>query len=523
MNSRWRELCSLALPLLVGSLLTSIALAASPGSSSAKKTTAAAPPPPTYTVTSSPTERLTLSAPKLPDLSGYTASAVQDKIKRNKPARIGLRRMLEQLPLKQFIGGNNRLGEWVRRQGGMPQAIFVEGGYADVATLAKKLPKYVRATGDNTYLARLPIVVARGATLHIDGATLRLSQDRGAFLVNDGKLFVTDSSLIGWNEKANAPSAFRKDKEFRPFLLSWGGTETYIVKSRFSSLGYSGEKSYGLSISQYTPNMRKRMGRSAPSAWLLDSEFSDMWFGFYCFEADDIVIKGNTYRDNQVYGIDPHDRSHRLIIAHNTISGTHKKHGLIISREVNDSWIFNNQIFDNKISGIVLDRDSTNNVLAYNEVFQNEADGITLYESSNNLLWGNKVVGNERHGIRLRNSVNIRLYENLVLGNGLSGVYGHIKDLTGQHRDLKLDPYETKVSMVVVGGQLAGNGSGPLAVDTPLSLELYRVDMSMPGKTSGITFSGILGERQEEILDLLVRQQKAVRIDLVDSGTKLQP
>ncbi|MFC4863171.1 mannuronan 5-epimerase AlgG [Pseudomonas sp. MAHUQ-62] len=524
MNSRWRVYCSLALPLLVGSLLTSLVLAASPSSPSSKNSGKAAPAAKTYTVTSSPVERLNLSAPALPDLSGYTADAVQDKIQRDKPGRIGVRRMLRQPVLKQFVGGKNRLAEWVRRQGGMPQAIFIEGGYADLATLAKKLPKqYFRAIGDDTYLARLPIVVARGATLHIDGKTLRLSQDRGAFLVNDGKLFVTDSTLIGWNEKANGPSAFRKDKEFRPFLLSWGGTETYIVKSRFSSLGYSGEKSYGLSISQYTPSMRKRMGRTAPSAWLLDSEFSDMWFGFYCFEADDVVIKGNTYRDNLVYGIDPHDRSHRLIIAHNTISGTRKKHGLIVSREVNDSWIFNNQIFDNKISGIVLDRNSTNNVLAYNEVFQNHADGITLYESSNNLLWGNKVVGNDRHGVRLRNSANIRLYENLVLGNGLSGVYGHIKDLTGQHRDLKLDPYETKVSLVVVGGQLAGNGSGPLAVDTPLSLELYRVDMSMPDKASGITFSGILGERQEEILDLLVRQRKAVRIDLVDSGTKLQP
>ncbi|WP_237501762.1 hypothetical protein, partial [Pseudomonas carnis] len=43
-----------------------------------------------------------------------------------------------------------------------------------------------------------------------------------------------------------------------------------------------------------------------------------------------------------------------------------------------------------------------------------------------------------------------------------------------------------------------------------------------PTKSSGISFSGILGDRQEEILDLLVRQQKAVLIDPVERQTELQ-
>ncbi len=520
MNSRWRVSCSLASALLAG-LLASIACAAQPGSPPAA---ASAKPPAQYSITSAPSERQPLSAPELPDLSGYTASAVEAKIQRDKPGRVSVRRMLQEVVLKQFIGGNNRLGEWVRRQGGMPHAIFIEGGYVDLDTLASKLPKqYFSATGKDVYLARLPMVVAHGATLHIDRKTLRLSQERGAFLVNDGKLFITDSTVTGWQEKTNAAASFRKGKEFRPFLLSWGGTETYIVKSRFSSLGYSSEKSYGLSISQYTHAIGKRMGRPPPTGWLLDSEFVDMWFGFYCVEAEDVVIKGNSYRDNQVYGIDPHDRSHRLIIAGNTVQGTKQKHGIILSREVNDSWIFNNQIHDNQLSGIVLDRDSVSNLVAYNEVYRNRADGITLYESPDNLLWGNKVLDNARHGIRLRNSLNIRLYENVVVGNGLSGVYAHTRDLGDQQRDLRIDPYQTKVSMVLVGGQLAGNGSSPLAIDAPLSLELYRVDMSMPDMASGLSLSGVLGERQEEILDLLVRQRKAVRIDLVDSQTDHQP
>ena len=117
---------------------------------------------------------------------------------------------------------------------------------------------------------------------------------------------------------------------------------------------------------------------------------------------------------------------------------------------------------------------NTHPVRADNEIYRNHTDGITLYESGDNLLWGNKVIANRRHGIRVRNSVNIKLYENTSMANGLTGLYGHIKDLTDTDRDIALDPFDAQVSLIVVGGELAGNGSGPLSIDSPLSVELYR-------------------------------------------------
>ncbi len=479
----------------------------------------------TYTVSSAPTEALELAKPKLPDLSGYTAEAAAAKINRSKPGKISVRRMMQEDALKDFIGGDNKMAEWVVRQHGIPQAIFVDDGYLNLKDLAQKLPKqYFSETSPGVYLAKLPIVVGRKGILEIDGQTqeLRLSQEAGSFLVNDGQLFVRDTKVTGWREKDNGPATFRSPKEFRPFLLAWGGTETYIVNSKMASFGYANSKSYGVSISQYTPNMAKVLKRPEPTGWIVGSEFSDMWYGFYCYETRDFVVKGNTYKDNIVYGIDPHDRSHGLIIAENTVHGTKKKHGIIISREVNDSFIFNNKSYDNHLSGLVIDRNSVNNIIAYNEIYKNHTDGITLYESADNLLWGNKVISNKRHGIRIRNSVNIRLYENVAMANGLTGVYGHIKDLTDTDRDIKLDPFDAQVSLIVVGGELAANGSGPMAIDSPLSVELYRVSMLAPTKSSGISFNGILGERQDEILDLLVRQQKAVLIDPVERQTELR-
>ncbi|MGE8416341.1 MAG: mannuronan 5-epimerase AlgG [Pseudomonas sp.] len=479
----------------------------------------------TYTVSSAPTEPLALAKPTLPDLSGYTAEAVAAKVVRNKPGKISVRRMMQEDALKDFIGGDNKMAEWVVRQHGIPQAIFIDDGYVNLKELASKLPKqYLSETAPGVYLARLPIVVGRHGILEIDRQTkeLRLSQEAGSFLVNDGQLFVRDTKVTGWREKDNGPATFRSAKEFRPFLLAWGGTQTYIANSTMASFGYANSKSYGVSISQYTPNMAKVLKRSEPTGWIIGSTFSDMWYGFYCYETEGFVLKGNTYKDNIVYGIDPHDRSHGLIIADNTVYGTKKKHGIIISREVNDSFIFNNRSYDNHLSGLVIDRNSINNLIAYNEIYRNHTDGITLYESADNLIYGNKVVSNRRHGIRIRNSVNIRLYENIAMANGLTGVYGHIKDLSDTDRDIKLDPFDAQVSLIVVGGELAANGSGPMSIDSPLSVELYRVSMLAPTKSSGISFSGVLGDRQDEILDLLVRQRKAVLIDPVERQTEMR-
>ncbi|MGB3124452.1 MAG: mannuronan 5-epimerase AlgG [Pseudomonas sp.] len=479
----------------------------------------------TYTISSPPTAPLEMPKPALPDLSGYTAAAMEKKIVRSKPGKISIRRMMQEDALKDFIGGDNKMAEWVVRQHGIPQAIFVDDGYMNLKDLLGKVPKqYLSETSPGVFLAKLPIVVGRKGILEIDKKTqeLRLSQQAGSFLINDGQLFVRDTKITGWNEKTNGPALFQSPKEFRPFLLAWGGTETYVANSKMASFGYANSKSYGVSISQYTPNMAKVLKRAEPTGWIIDSEFSDMWYGFYCYETTGFVLKGNTYKDNIVYGIDPHDRSHGLIIADNTVYGTKKKHGIIISREVNDSFIFNNRSYDNKLSGLVIDRNSVNNLIADNEIYRNHTDGITLYESADNLLWGNKVISNRRHGIRIRNSVNIRLYENTAMANGLTGVYGHIKDLTDTDRDIALDPFDAKVSLIVVGGELAGNGSGPLSIDSPLSIELYRVSMLAPTKSSGISFNGVLGDRQEEILDLLVRQQKAVLIDPVERQTEMQ-
>jgi poly(beta-D-mannuronate) C5 epimerase len=458
-------------------------------------------------------KRLATNAPKLPDLSPYTVEAAQRKIVRTPTGHASVSSMLTELSFSSFKGHDERLREWAMRQSSLPKVISISGGYMTPRDLKRELPpQYFDEPEKGVFVARLPIDIKPGATLHIgeDVKDFRLSFDRGAFLVNEGKLFITGSRLEGWNEAKRGPSEYRDKHEFRPFIVSWAASETYIVKSVVAHLGFAATKAYGVSISQFSPKLEPVFKRPRPTGWLLDSEFFDNWYGFYCYEADDVVILRNNYHDNIKYGIDPHDRSRRLIIAENKTSGTKEKHGIIVSREVNDSFIFNNKSFENELSGIVVDRSSVNNVVAHNEVYRNRADGITVYESPNTLLWQNLVVGNYRHGIRVRNSIDADLRDNVAIGNGLSGIYGHIKNLNETGRNLRLDPFSQTISMTVVGGMLVSNGSGPVTIDQPLSLELYDVDFRRPARDLGIRLTGVLGKYQEQVLDILMRRKLPV-------------
>jgi poly(beta-D-mannuronate) C5 epimerase len=500
-------------------VLGAAALAFGAGAGAGQK---APPPVAEYAVRAVPGSGLTLAPPKLPELRGYTSAAVLAKVPAGPRGHAVIRRMVEVKTLHEFVGGaSGRLSEWAKRQTSNPRTILVEGGVMTPRDLTRSLPhEAIEETAPGIYVLRLPLVVTQNAVLHIDGKVkqFRMSQERGAFLSIEGQLFVTGTQLLGWREHESKPSVFRDGNEFRPFLIAWGGSQLYIADSTVAHLGYAASKAYGVSISQFSPHLDVVLKRPRPTGWILHSEFTDNWYGFYCYEADNVAIIGNTYRDNIVYGIDPHDRSRGLIIAGNTATGVHQKHGIIVSREVNDSWIIGNRANSNKLSGIVVDRNSTGNVVAYNEVMRNGTDGITIYESPKNLLWGNRAIGNGRHGYRMRNSVDIRLYDNIAVANRLAGIYGHIKDLTGTDRDLKLDPFELSISMVVVGGRLIFNGSGPVTIDRPLSVELYNVELLAPSKKVGIQMTGVLGRHQVEILDILVRQRAAAVIEPADQN-----
>ena len=469
-------------------------------------------------------------APSIPDISAYNLEAIKAKIPKSKKPVISTQRLIRRGPLKDFVRGTRML-EWAKRQLSSPKVIEIESGVATLDDIAAAVDsQHFEKLASGTYIARLPIVVGHNATLLIDGShssanssdqdktypvELLLSQERGAFLINDGLFFALNSRLVGWSEQTNDNAYFKEDAEFRPFFVSWGGSETYIANSAIESFGYFQSKSYGITFTQYKEH--DNMHRTAPKGWIIGSDFYDTYYGFYCYEAEDVALVGNTYRDNILYGIDPHDRSSRLLIANNHVYGTRVKHGIIISREVNDSWIVNNRSHDNFLSGIVLDRDSQRNIVANNTVYNNGGDGITLYESTNNQIINNIIANNARQGIRVRNSYNTRISNNAIIKSGGYGIFAEVQDLSATDRDMLLDAYQTATTIWVSQDSLTENNSGPIYIGPNVTARLYDPRFINPRSSSSLSLKGTLAAYQHQILDIIYRKKSAVLIEPTDN------
>jgi tetratricopeptide (TPR) repeat protein/nitrous oxidase accessory protein NosD len=354
-----------------------------------------------------------------------------------------------------------------------PRYIAVEKGSVTLGTLLRDLPEATSSNllvdkGDEL-LVRVPIIVLPGATLLLSGAEYsqyQLAAQSGAFIAVAGRLVVQDTEVIGYDEQKNGPAvADDADKAvFRPFITGWGGSELELAGSRFAMLGYDSSKAFGLTQSSGAAvQSLYAIEEKRPTGNIIDNSFENLRYGYYSYEASDVRLVGNEYRDNVVYGIDPHDRSHDLLIALNTAYGSQKKHGIIVSREVDDSFIVGNISIWNKGSGLMLDRTSSRNVVYANTAIANHGDGLTFYESGCNVAAANDFSRNLRAGIKVRNSTDVGLYDNRLHGNKTSGADVYVADLRaspeGRTRNFELDPYQPIATTVISGNLFAGNGN----------------------------------------------------------------
>lgn len=430
---------------------------------------------------------LTIAPPSLPDLSGFTLDAIQDKQPRLLKGRVSI------VPI-EFLTGmekfteKRRLVEFSRLQRTPdPTVIAIYSGHYDPESLTREVnnPNYIEKLSDGEYLLKRPLYIDHGASLNIEGTpgdhtVIKMSSVTGGFIVNAGKIFILHADILGWNDEKNEESVYeeRSKQDFRPFFTSWSGSESYFYGSAFRNLGYKLSKSYGVSFSTAKSILKKDPSTPPPHGWLINNVFDGVYYGFYSYEAEDVAIIGNTYKDNIIYGIDPHDRSKRLIIAKNKAFGTHKKHGIIVSREVNDSWIFDNVSYRNKGSGFMLDRSSVNNIVANNVAYMNGGDGLTLFESQNNLIYKNTFIANSRSGYRARNSWDVKAYGNRVLFNGGDGIQIYSFDIreTEQDRDFNEDPFSKRATLSMANDMVVGNLTGGFKFNSVDFISLSNVE-----------------------------------------------
>lgn len=375
----------------------------------------------------------------------------------------------------KFVVAIGASGFALAQQSSLPQIIYVQSGVVDLPTIYDQMMNegqhdFIQKKG-RTYLLRRPIVVGPEATFVVSGADvdeLKMSEEAASYIVNAGNLYIVDTKVTSWSEKNNKPSwrVYDQKKIYRPYITSWSQSKTYMATTVFTALGYSNSKSYGISITsgpkEYVRYRYDRLAR--PEAVIVDNSFDNLLYGFYSYEADNVVLVGNEYINNTVYGIDPHDRSRWFTIAYNTAYTAEKKHGIIISREVNDSTILGNVSYDNHGSGIMVDRQSSGTLIYANTAFDNGQDGLTIFESSCKIIASNQFFENKRSGVKIRNSMDIGVYFNNIRENTSSAIHGYVADLRNDpahaHRDFELDPYSDVTALSVVGNWIEKNGSG---------------------------------------------------------------
>jgi parallel beta-helix repeat protein len=352
-----------------------------------------------------------------------------------------------------------------------PRFIFVRSGVSTMGQLLRTVghfnPELV-SEKDGNILLRAPLIIGPDATLVVSGEEfneLRLSQQKAAFIINAGRIYFSDVEVTGFDEVKNSAATVPVGDpglKFRPFILSWSASQTFAANSKFEALGYSAGSAYGFSLSSGPADeIFKTAKPAAPTGVIVDSSFDNLYYGFYAFEAEDVQLVGNEYRDGVIYGLDPHDRSRHLLMAFNSAYGTHKKHGIIISREVDDSYIIGNMSFDNAGTGIMLDRESIGTIVYANSLMNNKGDGFAALESPCVLLSNNEVEGNGRIGIKVRNSWDIQIDGNTIRKNGGSGIEAYtdrLEDAVGsESRNFREDPYSPIVTMTVVRNRLQEN------------------------------------------------------------------
>jgi parallel beta-helix repeat protein len=245
--------------------------------------------------------------------------------------------------------------------------------------------------------------------------------------------------VTSWDPDLDAPD--QEPADGRPFVLYQESARLDVIGSEMSYLGSDRTAAYGVSW---------RVGGSTGE--VLDSTFAHNFFGVYTFEAADIVFRGNVFRDNILYGFDPHDFSTGLVVEENEAYGN-GSHGFIVSRSVTDSVLRRNHSYQNGGNGIMMDTSSDRNRIEANLVENNVKDGIVLLGSAENVVIDN-VVRNQRVGIRLTGveSTGNRIEANLVEGH-----------------EIGLQAYGGASEMVAVDNTVLDSSAMGMALEAPRS------------------------------------------------------
>jgi parallel beta-helix repeat protein len=347
-------------------------------------------------------------------------------------------------------------------------------GGASLADIARALApgpqaSWVEETAPGTFLLRVPLTQAPGSVLTFAAPAVRrvrLLHGPEMYISGMGARARFDGvSLSSWDPRRGGPAD--DPTRPRPFVVYDARSDLRIVRSSFSYLGSDRASAYGV-------NWLRSTGEASRSV------FHHNFFGAYTSQAYGVVFRGNTFRDNAIYGLDPHTGSTRLVVEGNR-AYRNKVHGIVFSEDVTDGIVRGNRSYANGDNGIVMDERSDRNTIVGNVAEGNGGDGIVLLGSSGNLVRSN-VVRRNRVGIR----VNLRSGGNRVQGNEVSDNHIGVELYGGAH------------ATRLAGNRVSGSAQKGLVLEAPgttsrndhISGSPIGVEIRAPARLRGTTVEG---------------------------------
>jgi parallel beta-helix repeat protein len=342
------------------------------------------------------------------------------------------------------------------------------------------LPAIAAAVGDPAALREVSpgewqlgadLVVRGGAELQISAPQVRwlkLESAPGRFVSVEalgGKLDITGSCVTSWDDAQGSADTGYDDG--RSFLLARDGAQMTISHAELHYLGHGDVESYGLS-----------WRTAGTGGGISDSIVSSLYYGLYTFEVSGLSVLDNEFRNNVLYGIDPHTGSSELTIERNVVHDN-GKHGIILAEDCVDSVIRDNVVYRNAHHGIVLYLRSDRNLIEGNETFDNSAQGININESGDNTLRNNRVYDNGETGVGITQLAQGNVVEgNQVRGNQQDGVRVVSESSGTTVRDnliaenLRYGVYvDTSGAVDLTGNTITDNRSGIMTTGDPIASE----------------------------------------------------
>ena len=267
----------------------------------------------------------------------------------------------------------------------------------------------VRESNNGIWLLNSSLVVGNNSSFTInstDTKWLKINVEGGEphSIKVYGNMIIDSVKITSWDPKEKSYAEIDSSGQPpRPFITvkREGKGTTNITNSELAYLGYGEVQSHGLSY--YGGN----------NSVIRNNNIHNLEMGFYSDGVKGILIENNRVHHNKAYGLDPHSRTHDMIIRGNIVHDNGHI-GIICSAHCRNITIEHNEVYNNDGSAILLSIDMKNSVVRNNYIHDSEI-GIVIANSDNNQVYENKV-SFSNDGIKvMENSSNNYVYNNICV------------------------------------------------------------------------------------------------------------